>query len=136
MTLIEPFLLKDPVLLFSSVRQPPLSAAFSKQAYWSGLPFLIPGDTPDPGIEQGYLSLRADSLPSESPGKPNIYTFISKYIDIFPKFAFQKITEIAGDDLSLFFYPVSHTVCRLSCCLGNLKSLFTVNQSSLLSGIG
>ena len=94
MTLIELFLLKDPVLLFNSVCKPPLSTEFSKQAYWSGLPFSIPGDIPDPGIKPGYLSLWADSLPSESPGKPNIYTFIPKYIDIFPKLAFQKITEI------------------------------------------
>ena len=29
----------------------PLSMAFSKQEYWSGLPFPSPGDLPDPGIE-------------------------------------------------------------------------------------
>ena len=139
MTLIELFLLKDPVLLFNSVCQPPLSTEFSKKAYWSGLPFPIPGDIPDLEIEQGYLSLWADSLPPESLGKPNIYTFISKYIHIFPKLAFQKNhrdNKSQGDDLSLFFYSVSHIVCRLSCFLVNLKSLFTVNQLSLLSGIG
>ena len=31
--------------------QAPLSTEFSKQEYWSGLPFLSPGDLPDPGIE-------------------------------------------------------------------------------------
>ena len=31
--------------------QPPLSMGFSKQAYWSRLPFSSPGDFPDPGIE-------------------------------------------------------------------------------------
>ena len=29
----------------------PLSMRFSRQGYWSGLPFLSPGDLPDPGIE-------------------------------------------------------------------------------------
>ena len=43
---------------------------FSKQEYWSGLPFPSPGDLPDPGIKPGSPALQADSLPSESPGKP------------------------------------------------------------------
>ena len=33
--------------------QAPLSTGFSRQAYWSGLPFPSPGDLPDPGIEPG-----------------------------------------------------------------------------------
>ena len=46
---------------------------FSRQGYWSGLPFSSPGDLPDPGIElraPASLALQADSLPSEPPGKP------------------------------------------------------------------
>ena len=43
---------------------------FSKQEYWSGLPFPSPGDLPDPGIEPGPPVLQADSLQSELPGKP------------------------------------------------------------------
>jgi len=43
---------------------------FSKQEYWSGLPFLTPGDLPDPGIEPRSLALQADTLLSEPPGKP------------------------------------------------------------------
>jgi len=34
------------------------------------LPFPSPGDLPNPGIEPGSPTLRADALPSESPGKP------------------------------------------------------------------
>ena len=49
--------------------QIPLSMEFSRQEYWSGLPFLSPGDLPDPGIKPGFPELRADSLPSELPGK-------------------------------------------------------------------
>ena len=43
---------------------------FSRQEYWRGLPFSSPGDLPDPGIEPGSPVLKADSLPSEPPGKP------------------------------------------------------------------
>ena len=47
--------------------QAPLSMEFSRQEYWSGLPFHSPGDLPDLGIEPGSPTLQADSLPSESP---------------------------------------------------------------------
>ena len=50
--------------------QASLSMGFSRQEYWSGLPFPSPGDLPDPGIEHGSPTLQADTLPSEPPGKP------------------------------------------------------------------
>ena len=43
---------------------------FSRQEYWSELPFPSPGDLPNPGIEPGSPTLKAHSLPSEPPGKP------------------------------------------------------------------
>ena len=43
---------------------------FSRQEYWSGLPFPSPGDLPNPGIEPGSSSLEADALTSEPPRKP------------------------------------------------------------------
>ena len=42
---------------------------FSRQEYWSGVPFPSPGDLHDPGIELGSPALWADSLQSEPPGK-------------------------------------------------------------------
>ena len=50
-------------------RQAPLSMEFSRQEYWSGLPFPSPGDLPDPGIEPRSPALQVDSLPTELPGK-------------------------------------------------------------------
>ena len=47
--------------------QAPLSMRFSRQEYWSGLPFPSPGDLPDPRIEPWSPALQADSLPSELP---------------------------------------------------------------------
>ena len=49
--------------------QAPLSMGFSRQEYWSGLPFPSPGDLPDPGIEPVSLALQADDLPTELCGK-------------------------------------------------------------------
>ena len=46
------------------------SMGFSRQEYWSGLPFPSPGDLPDPGIKPGSPALEADALTSEPPGKP------------------------------------------------------------------
>ena len=45
------------------------SMGFSRQEYWSGLPFPSPGDLPNPGIEPGSPTLEADTLTSEPPGK-------------------------------------------------------------------
>ena len=57
--------------------QAPLSMGFSRQEYWSGLPFPPPGDLPNPGIEPRSLALQTDSLPSKSWGKklPNTKDF-------------------------------------------------------------
>ena len=63
--------------------QTPLSMGFSRQEYWSGLPFPPPGYLPDPGIEEmspASLTLQMDSsllshqgLPDVCGGSPNIY---------------------------------------------------------------
>ena len=49
--------------------QAPLSMEFSRQEYWSGLPFPSPRDLLNPGIEPRSPALQADSLPSE-PASP------------------------------------------------------------------
>ena len=49
--------------------QAPLSMGFFRQEHWSGLPFLSPGNLPNPGTESGSPTLQADSLLSEPSGK-------------------------------------------------------------------
>ena len=49
--------------------QVPLSMGFSRQEYWSRLPFPSPGDLSDPGTEPRPPTLQVDSLLSEPPGK-------------------------------------------------------------------
>ena len=46
---------------------------FSRQEYWSGLPFLSPGDFSNPGIEPRFPSLQADSLPSEASSRSHVH---------------------------------------------------------------
>ena len=50
--------------------QAPLSTGFSRQEYWSGLPFPSPGDLPDPGIKPKSCTLQADSLTVSHQGSP------------------------------------------------------------------
>ena len=60
----------------------PLSMGFSKQEYWSGLPFHFLGDLPDPGIKSVSPvtpSLQVDSLPMSHWGSPSISTSSKKY---------------------------------------------------------
>ena len=57
-----------------------LSMGFSRQEYWSGLPFLTPGHLPHPKIEPASPAapeLQADSLPLSHRGSPNNYLYLS-----------------------------------------------------------
>ena len=61
--------------------QVPQSMEFSRQEYWSGLPFHSPGDLPNPWIKPGCPALQADALLSEPPGKTSVskgFAFVSQ----------------------------------------------------------
>ena len=65
--------------------QAPPSMGFSRQEYWSGLPFTSPGDLPNPGIEPRSSASQADALPPEPPRKlamPTCYMIIREAVDI------------------------------------------------------
>ena len=53
--------------LWTVAYQAPPSMGFSRQEYWSGLPFPSPGDLPNPGIESRSPPLEAEALTSEPP---------------------------------------------------------------------
>ena len=67
------------VTLWTAAHQAPLSMRFSRQGYWSRLPFPSPGDLLDPGNEPRSPALQADTLPSEPPGKPHINIIKTKF---------------------------------------------------------
>ena len=52
--------------------QAPLSMGFSRQEYWSGLPFPPPGDLLDPKIEPVSPALAGGFFTTELPGKPEL----------------------------------------------------------------
>ena len=55
---------------WTAAHQAPLSIGFSRQEYWSGLPFPSPGGLPNTGIKPRSPTLQADALTSAPPGKP------------------------------------------------------------------
>ena len=69
--------LLNPVCLFATswtvAHQAPLSMEFSRQEYWSGLPFPSPGDIPNPGIEPKSPAWQVVSLPPSHMGTPSIF---------------------------------------------------------------
>ena len=56
--------------LWTRAYQAPPSTGFSRQDYWSGLPFPSPGDLPDPGIQAASPALAGRSLTTDALGKP------------------------------------------------------------------
>ena len=79
--------------------QAPPSMGFSRQEYWSGLPFLSPGDLPDPGIEPRSPALQTDALPSEPPG--NLYcTCLQKEFEV------AKVIFLPSEHSSHIFPPL------------------------------
>ena len=63
-------------------RQAPLSMGFSRQEYWSGLPFPFPGDLLDSGIEPVSLALQVDSLPLSHLGSSLNYYQSFKFLNL------------------------------------------------------
>ena len=62
--------ISDSVTPWTVACQTPLSMEFSRQEYWSGLPFPSPGDLPTPGVEPVSPALAGGFFTAELPGKP------------------------------------------------------------------
>ena len=62
--------MSDSETSWTVAHQAPLSMGFSRQEYWSGLPYPSPRNLPNPGIEPKSPMLQADSSLSEPSGKP------------------------------------------------------------------
>ena len=82
---------------WTAALQAPPSMGFSRQEYWSGLPFPSPGDLPNPRIEPRSLALQAHSLPSESPEKPsvNVHIFFFRFFSIIGYYKVLSIVSFA-----------------------------------------
>ena len=90
--------------------QAPLSLEFSRQEYWSELPFPSPGDIPHPGIEPRSPALQADSLPSEPPWMPLTHSICSLNISFLPLFLLnfrsQYYSAVGSCGRKTWFVPV------------------------------
>ena len=82
--------------------QTPLSIGFSRQEFRSGLPFLSPGDLPNPGIEPRSLTLQADSLLSEPPDPAPQNDYILSLS--LTRFWFRRKAYLLNSPLALFFF--------------------------------
>ena len=91
----------------------PLSMEFSRQEYWSGLPFPSLGDLPDPGIKPRSPGLQADSLLLEPPGKP-----------IYHQRAYQIISHSAS-----FNFPHNSVGKESTCNAGDPSSIPGLGRS-------
>ena len=65
--------MSDSVTPWTVAHQGPLTTGFSRQEYWSGLPFPSPGDPPDPGMEPASPALAGGFFTTERQGSPVIY---------------------------------------------------------------
>ena len=74
--------------------QAPLFMEFSRQEYWSGLPFPPPGDLPDTGIKSLSPALAERFITADPPGKTFIYVCIYIYI-----YTFRYVGEGNGNPL-------------------------------------
>ena len=64
------------VTQWTVAHQAPLSMEYSRQEYWSGLPFPSPGDLPNPGIKPVSLALAGEFFTAEPPRKPPFWVYI------------------------------------------------------------
>ena len=80
--------------------QTPLFIGLPRQKYWSELPFLSPGDLPNPGIKPASPALQADSLLTEPSGKPCSIITTRKSGELF----WRNIDELF---LPTFFYSIN-----------------------------
>ena len=115
----------------------PLSMEFSRQEYWSGLPFPSPGDPPDPGVKPRFKprspALQADALPSEPPGEPTHTYYMEKEMSTHSSILVWRIpwTEEPGGLLSMGLHSIGHEWNDLVCMHALEKEMAT--HSSILA---
>ena len=83
--------------------QAPLSLEFSRQEYWSGLPFPSPGYLPNPGSESSFPvspALKVDSLPTEPMGKPTRYleSLVAQRVKRLPAMQETRVRSLGRED--------------------------------------
>ena len=100
--------------------QDPLSMGFPRQEYWSGLPFLSPGDLLEPGIAPPTSpTLAGRFFTAEPPGQPVIYKYLYIIVFIFDSVQFSWVSQSRPTlcnpmDCSTPGLPVHHQLLELT----------------------
>ena len=103
--------------LWTGAHQAPPSMGFSRQEYWSGLPFPSPQDLPNPGIKPMSPALAGRFFTTEPPGKPSLTHQCSKR---FPQscqsYPHPAIVFCAKGEEIFFFFLIwlHHAACEIS----------------------
>ena len=106
----------------SSLHQAPPSVGFSRQEYWSGLPFPSPGHLPNPGIEPRSPALAGGFFTTEPPGKPILYIAVYICQSKFPSSSYVHVP--LSEDIKLI---------RTSLVAQTVKCLSTMRETWVLS---
>ena len=126
--------------------QAPLSMGFSRQEYWSGLPFPPPGDLPDPGIEptsSASLALAGGFFTTEPLGKPQKLDELKSpsksgglwapfFLMQLPLYTSNAATPVQATDISLLIYDHSLLSVPPVATLDFFPTVFTQQQRILL----
>ena len=112
--------------------QAPLSMGFSRQRYWSGLPFPSPGDLPDLGIEPGSPALQAGSVPTELWGKPR--TGESDHLLCLLSVQFSCLWFLPAPILYPFFYGITFylLICSNSLHILDINSWLIMQMTVII----
>ena len=98
--------------------QAPLSMGFSRQEYWSGLPFPSPGDLPDPGIKPKSPAWQADSLETE------LLAFVNKNTQMNGRNSFFSFPWVhSRKHLCFNFFSQVSMYALSSCCISKVSKL-------------
>ena len=115
--------------------QAPLSMGFSRQQYWSGLPFHPPGDLPDPGFKPESPALQAASLPATPSGKPQkkmVWTKLGKnFKNIFKYFKKKELHLMNNKYMPSSLPGIWHVLLQLlfSQLCNNKEGVFHIHLS-------
>ena len=120
--LLPPSLLQLCPILCDAMDCAPLFIGFSRQEYCNGLPCPPQGDLLNPGVEPMSPALQADSLPTESPGKP-VYPHITvlQYRVYYP---------LRGSNYAVMFKVIKYLFCYL---FPKLKNIYWLVEGKLTS---
>ena len=111
--------------------QAPLSMGFSRQEYWSGLPFPHPGDLSDPGIESTSCALANGFFTTELPGK----TVLASCCCSDTKFCLTQRVEVLASSVQQNESAIHKHACFLFWVSISLQTPECIKESSLCPAV-